>query len=162
MHSSSVVLDPATQKFETLTTDRGTFVSLTGDAGTGYTLSVKEAENGVTYQTAQIAIAAGTTVHVVRNGAMAAITDLAAGDTVLVVQNDQGVLVAAFDASHQPPIARPFGPVGPRACGTVRFNRRARGGSDRPAVRFCMMRPGGGGFAGPGQPGVAAPRLFGN
>src|SRR5215475_5510187 len=48
VHSSSVIFDPQTKKFETVTTDRGTLVSVSGDATSGYAVAVKEAQDGVT------------------------------------------------------------------------------------------------------------------
>jgi hypothetical protein len=92
VHSESVVPN---QKggFDTITMDRGTFSSLSGDQ-----LAITEGTKSATYKTVTLTISSSATVR--RNGAAAHLTDLKSGDTVLVLQSPTGTVVNANDAQH--------------------------------------------------------------
>jgi hypothetical protein len=94
VHSDLVVLNKAGTAFETVTEDNGAFKSLSGDQ-----LTITEGTKTVTYKDVTLTIPAGATVY--RNGAKAALTDLASGDEVHVSQAPEGTVVFAEDAAHQ-------------------------------------------------------------
>jgi hypothetical protein len=67
----------------------------------GNDLTITEGTKTVTYKDVTLTIAAGA--EIMRNGAAAALSDLKAGDHVMVSQSSEGTFVGAFDDSHQPP-----------------------------------------------------------
>ena len=79
--------------FDTMTMDRGSFSSLSGDQ-----LTITEGTKTATYRTVTLSIPSGATVR--RNGEAAKLSDLKSGDTVMVAQSPQGTDVAAHDAQH--------------------------------------------------------------
>jgi hypothetical protein len=79
--------------FDTVTMDRGRFSSLSGDQ-----LTITEGTKSATYKTVTLTIPAGATVR--RNDSAAKLSDLKAGDSVLVLQSPGRTLVAAHDAEH--------------------------------------------------------------
>jgi hypothetical protein len=84
--------------FDTVTMDRGSFSSLSGDQ-----LTITEGTKSATYKTVTIPIPANATVR--RNEEKAQLTDLKAGDEVMVLQSPNGTVVAAHDAQHPGPLA---------------------------------------------------------
>jgi hypothetical protein len=84
--------------FDTVTMDRGSFSSLSGDQ-----LTITEGTKSATYKTATLTIPSNATVR--RNGEDAKLSDLKAGDEVLVVQSPSRTLVVAHDAQHPGPLA---------------------------------------------------------
>jgi hypothetical protein len=94
VHADAVVLNRAGTAFETVTQDNGAFKSLSGDQ-----LTITEGTKTVTYKDVTLTIPSGATVY--RNGAKAALTDLATGDRVHVSQAPEGTTVFAEDAAHQ-------------------------------------------------------------
>jgi hypothetical protein len=108
VHSESVVPNEK-GGFDTVTMDRGTFSSLSGEQ-----LTITEGTKTATYKTITLTIPNNATVY--RNGEKANLSDIKSGDTVTVVQSPSGTVVNAFDAEHEPKlqihkaIARP-GPV---------------------------------------------------
>jgi hypothetical protein len=84
--------------FDTVTMDRGSFSSLSGDQ-----LTITEGTKSATYKTVTITIPANATVR--RNDERAQLTDLKAGDEVMVLQSPNGTVVAAHDAQHPGPLA---------------------------------------------------------
>jgi hypothetical protein len=92
VHSDSVVPNEK-GGFDTITMDRGRFSSLSGDQ-----LTITEGSKTATYKTVTLTIPSDATVR--RNGEVAKLSDLKAGDTVLVLQGPKGTLVAAHDAQH--------------------------------------------------------------
>jgi hypothetical protein len=79
--------------FDTVTMDRGSFSSLSGDQ-----LTITEGTKAATYKTLTLTIPSGATVR--RNGQAAKLSDLKSGDTVMVLQSPHGTDVAAHDAQH--------------------------------------------------------------
>ena len=92
VHSENVV---ANKKggFDTVTMDRGSFSSLSGDR-----LTITEGTKTATYKTVTLSIPSGATIR--RNGDAAKLSDLKSGDTVTVLQSPQGTVVTAHDAQH--------------------------------------------------------------
>jgi hypothetical protein len=81
--------------FDTITMDRGSFTSLSGQD-----LAITEGTKSATYKTVTLTIPSDATVR--RNGEKAQLSDLRSGDTVMVVQSPKGTFVNAFDAQHEP------------------------------------------------------------
>jgi hypothetical protein len=104
VHSDTVVPNEK-GGFDTVTMDRGMFSSLSGDQ-----LTITEGTKSATYKTVTLTIPSNATVR--RNGEKADLSDLKAGDEVLVVQSPNGTVVAAHDAQHQEPLV--FKLAGPR------------------------------------------------
>jgi hypothetical protein len=94
VHSESVVPNEK-GGFDTVTMDRGTFSSLSGEQ-----LTITEGTKSATYKTVTLTIPSDATVY--RNGEKATLADIKAGDTVTVVQTPSGTFVNAFDAEHEP------------------------------------------------------------
>ena len=92
VHSESVVPNDK-GGFDTITMDQGSFASLSGDQ-----LTITEGTKRATYKKATLTIPSGATVR--RNGEKAQLSDLKAGDTVLVAQSPDGTVVDARDAQH--------------------------------------------------------------
>jgi hypothetical protein len=92
VHSDTVVPN---QKggFDTITMDRGTYSSLSGDQ-----LTITEGTKTATYKTVTLTIPTNATVR--RNDAAAHLSDIKSGDTVMVAQSPQGTVVDARDAQH--------------------------------------------------------------
>jgi hypothetical protein len=95
VHSEAVVPNKARNGFITVTTDAGTVKSVSGDQ-----LTISEGTKTLTYKDVTITIASDATVY--RNGAKASLSDLQAGDHVMVSRSSEGTSVDAFDAQHQP------------------------------------------------------------
>ena len=79
--------------FDTVTMDRGSFSSLSGNQ-----LTITEGTKTATYKTVTLTIPSGATVR--RNGEAAKLSDLKSGDTVMVMQSPKATVVAANDAQH--------------------------------------------------------------
>ena len=94
VHSEAVVPNEK-GGFDTVTMDRGTFSSLSGQQ-----LTITEGTKSATYKTATLTIPSDATVY--RNGEKAALSDIKSGDTVTVMQSRSGTVVNAFDAEHEP------------------------------------------------------------
>jgi hypothetical protein len=94
VHSESVVPNEK-GGFDTVTMDRGTFSSLSGEQ-----LTITEGTKSATYKTVTLTIPSDATVY--RNGEKAALSDIKSGDTVTVMQSQSGTVVNAFDAEHEP------------------------------------------------------------
>ena len=94
VHSESVELDRAGKAFITVTRDAGTVESVSGDA-----LAIDEAVGSVDYKTVTITVPSSATV--VRNGATAKLSDLAAKDEVAITQSSDGSTIWAHDAQHE-------------------------------------------------------------
>ena len=92
VHSDSVVPNEK-GGFDTVTMDRGSVVSLSGEK-----LTMTEGTKTATYKTLTLTIPASATVR--RNGDAAHVSELKAGDTVLVLQGPKGTVLAAHDAQH--------------------------------------------------------------
>jgi hypothetical protein len=92
VHSDTVVPN---QKggFDTITMDRGTYSSLSGDQ-----LTITEGTKTATYKTVTLTIPAKATVR--RNDQAAHLSDLKPGDTVMVAQSPSGTVIDARDAQH--------------------------------------------------------------
>lgn len=92
VHSDTVVPN---QKggFDTITMDRGTYSSLSGDQ-----LTITEGTKTATYKTVTLTIPANATVR--RNDQTAHLSDIKSGDTVMVAQTPQGTVVDVRDAQH--------------------------------------------------------------
>ena len=97
VHSDTVVPNEK-GGFDTVTMDRGSFSSLSGDQ-----LTISEGTKSATYKTVTLTIPSNATVR--RNGADAQLSDLKAGDEVFVVQSPSRTLVVAHDAQHPGPLA---------------------------------------------------------
>jgi hypothetical protein len=104
VHSDVVIPNQAGTGFDTLTTDRGAFKSLSGDQ-----LTITEGTKTATYKEVTLTIPADAKVY--RNGASAHLGDLQSGDQVNVLRGPKGTLVDAADAQHQD---RGFGPFAGR------------------------------------------------
>ncbi len=94
VHSESVVPNEK-GGFDTVTMDRGTFSSLSGEQ-----LTITEGTKSATYKTVTLTIPGDATVY--RNGQKAALSDIKSADTVTVLQSPSGTVVNAFDAEHEP------------------------------------------------------------
>jgi hypothetical protein len=94
VHSEAVVPNEK-GGFDTVTMDRGTFSSLSGQQ-----LTITEGTKSATYKTATLTIPSDATVY--RNGEKAALSDIKSGDSVTVMQGASGTVVNAFDAQHEP------------------------------------------------------------
>jgi len=92
VHSDAIVPNDK-GGFDSVTMDRGSFSSLSGDR-----LTITEGTKTATYKTVTLTIPSGASVR--RNCEQAKLSDLKAGDTVLVVQSPKGTVVAAHDAQH--------------------------------------------------------------
>ena len=92
VHSDAVVPNEK-GGFDTVTMDRGSFSSRSGDQ-----LTITEGTKTATYKTVTLAIPSGATVR--RNGEAAKLSDLKSGDTVMVMQSPKATVVAANDAQH--------------------------------------------------------------
>ena len=92
VHSDTVVPNEK-GGFDTVTMDRGSFSSLSGNQ-----LTITEGTKTATYKTVTLTIPSGATVH--RNGEAAKLSDLKSGDTVMVMQSPKATVVAANDAQH--------------------------------------------------------------
>jgi hypothetical protein len=96
--------------FDTVTMDRGSFSSLSRDQ-----LTITEGTKSATYKTVTLTIPSNATVR--RNEEKAQLSDLKAGDEVIVVQGPNRTLVLAHDAQHPGPLAlkvrAPLGGGGP-------------------------------------------------
>jgi len=97
VHSVSTVLDKAGTGYITQTTDRGTIVSVDGEAST---LTVKEGTKSVEYQTVTLSIPSDATVML--DGKSSSLSALAAEDEVTVSSSSEGTTVFATDASFHP------------------------------------------------------------
>jgi hypothetical protein len=83
--------------FDTVAMDRGSLSSLAGDQ-----LTITEGTKSATYKTVTLAIPSKATVR--RNDENAQLSELKAGDEVLVVQSPNRTLVVAHDAQHPGPL----------------------------------------------------------
>ena len=92
VHSDAVVPNEK-GGFDTVTMDRGSFSSLSGDQ-----LTITEGTKSATYKTVTLTIPSSATVT--RNGEAAKLSDLKSGDTVMVMQSPKATVVAANDAQH--------------------------------------------------------------
>jgi hypothetical protein len=92
VHSDTVVPNEK-GGFDTVTTDRGSFSSLSGDQ-----LTITEGTKTATYKTVTLTIPSSATVR--RNGETAKLSDLKSGDTVMVMQSPKTTVVVANDAQH--------------------------------------------------------------
>ena len=92
VHSDAVVPNEK-GGFDTVTMDRGSFSSLSGDQ-----LTITEGTKTATYKTVTLTIPSNATIH--RNGEAAKLSDLKSGDTVMVMQSPKGTAVVANDAQH--------------------------------------------------------------
>jgi hypothetical protein len=92
VHSEAVVPNEK-GGFDTITMDRGTYSSLSGDQ-----LTITEGTKTATYKTVTLTIPTNATVR--RNDAAAHLSDIKSGDTVMVAQSPQGTVVDARDAQH--------------------------------------------------------------
>jgi flavin-dependent dehydrogenase len=105
VHSEAVVPNKARDGFITVTTDAGVVKSVSGDQ-----LTITEGTKTLTYKDVTLTITSDATVR--RNGKEAALSDLQAGDHVMLSRSSEATFVDAFDNSHRP---RPHG--GPRRGG---------------------------------------------
>jgi hypothetical protein len=106
VHSVSVVPNKEGSGFDTVTMDGGTVQSVSGQQ-----LTITEGTKTLTYKTVTLAIAANATVT--RDGKSAQLSQLQAGDHVIVCENSDGTsMVNAADSSFTPPHG-PGGPGGP-------------------------------------------------
>lgn len=96
VHSEAVVPNRAGDKFITVTTDAGTVKSVSGDQ-----LTITEGTKTLTYKDVTVTIPSDATVY--RNGSKAALSDLQAGDHVIVSRSSDGTFVGALDSKHRPP-----------------------------------------------------------
>jgi hypothetical protein len=94
VHADAVVPNKS-GGFDTVTLDRGSFSSLSADQ-----LTLVEGTKTATYKTVTLTIPAGATIR--RNGAQAQLTDLKAGDEVIVINGPKDTMVIAHDAQHAP------------------------------------------------------------
>jgi hypothetical protein len=97
VHSDTVVPNDK-GGFYTVMMDRGSYASLSGDQ-----LTITEGTKSATYKTVTLTIPSNATVR--RNGEDAQLSDLKAGDEVVVVQSPERTLVLANDAEHPGPLA---------------------------------------------------------
>jgi len=102
VHSEAVVPNKARDGFITVTTDGGAVKSVSGDQ-----LTITEGTKTLKYKDVTLTIASDASVR--RNGATAALSDLKAGDHVMVSQSSESTHVDAFDSQHRPP-PPPHGP----------------------------------------------------
>jgi hypothetical protein len=94
VHSETIVPNQAGDGFETITSDRGSFKTLSGNQ-----LTITEGTKKATYKTVTLTIPTGATV--IRNDAKAQLTDIKPGDEVMVNTGPPGTTVMAADAQHQ-------------------------------------------------------------
>src|SRR3954453_12416329 len=80
--------------FKTVTFDRGTVDSVSGDQ-----LTIKEGTKSATYKTITLTIPSDAKIR--RNGENAQLSDLQQGDAVAVVSTDAKTLVKAFSALNE-------------------------------------------------------------
>jgi hypothetical protein len=92
VHSDAVVPNEK-GGFDTVTMDRGSFSSRSGDQ-----LTITEGTKSATYKTVTLTIPSSATVT--RNGEAAKLSDLKSGDKVMVMQSPKATVVAANDAQH--------------------------------------------------------------
>ena len=131
VHSEAVVPNEK-GGFDTVTMDRGTFSSLSGQQ-----LTITEGTKSATYKTVTLTIPSDATVY--RNGEKAALSDIKSGDTVTVMQSRSGTVVNAFDAEHEPKLQIHKGGEG-----SGRATKRAGEGPPPPSA---PGGPVGGGFS---------------
>lgn len=94
VHSELVIPNKQESGFETITTDRGSFQSLSGDQ-----LTITEGTKKATYKTLTLTVPAGATVY--RNDEKAQLSDIQSGDEVMVTQTPGETTVTAADAQNQ-------------------------------------------------------------
>jgi hypothetical protein len=94
VHSEAVVPNAAGDGFETVTSDAGRVVSVSGNE-----VTVKEGTDTATYKTVTIDL--GSSPKVVRNHADAKVSDLKADDYIRIVKSPQGTFVMAEDAAFR-------------------------------------------------------------
>jgi hypothetical protein len=94
VHADAVVPN-GSGGFETVTLDRGTVVSVSGNQ-----LTITEGTPSATYKTVTLTIASGATV--VRDGASTQLSSLQKGDTADVVQTPSTTRVTAFSSGYKP------------------------------------------------------------
>jgi hypothetical protein len=92
VHSDTIVPNKK-GGFDSVTTDTGSFSSLSGGQ-----LAITEGTKTATYKRVTLTIPSGATVR--RNGEAAKLSDLNSADTVMVPQSPQGTVLAAHDAQH--------------------------------------------------------------
>jgi hypothetical protein len=112
VHSEAVVPNDK-GGFDTITMDRGSFASLSGDQ-----LTITEGTASATYKKVTLTIPSGAKVR--RNGEQAQLADVKAGDTVLVAQSPAGTIVAAHDAQHDDRLKLEMHKPGPPPPGSPR------------------------------------------
>src|SRR5262249_61586357 len=95
VHSENVVPNKK-GGFDTITMDRGSFSSLSGDK-----LTITEGTKSATYKTLTLTIPSGASVS--RNRETAKLSDLKSGDKVMVAQRPNGTAAAAHDEQHPDP-----------------------------------------------------------
>jgi hypothetical protein len=114
VHVQAVVLNKAGKAFITVTEDRGTIQSVSGDQ-----LTIKEAVDGVTYRTVTVTIPSSATV--MRDFRRSTLSGLHAGDRVQVAQSSEGTTVFAIDPTALPKLlsgpsqGQKWGPASPPA-----------------------------------------------
>jgi hypothetical protein len=106
VHSEVVLPTKEESGFETITTDRGSFQSLSGDQ-----LTITEGTKKAAYKTLTLTIPAGATVY--RNDEKAQLSDIQGGDEVMVIQTPGATTVTAADAQHEQKPTEVGGPSGP-------------------------------------------------
>jgi hypothetical protein len=94
VHAELVVPSKDASGFETITTDRGSFQSLSGDQ-----LTISEGTKKATYKTLTLTIPADATVY--RNDEKAQLSDIKSGDEVMVTKTPSATTVTAADAQHE-------------------------------------------------------------
>ena len=130
IHSEMVVPKRSGSGFTTVTTDAGKLKSVDGN-----TLTVTEGTDTEVYKTVDIDVGGSAKVH--RNGKTAKVSDLKAGDFVLVAKDDSGYRVHAVDAATR----KAFRNRGPRGRGPGRPG--GPGGPGRPGFGGGPSSPGG-------------------
>jgi hypothetical protein len=91
---AELVVPARDNTFKTLTFDRGTVDSVSGDQ-----LTIKEGTRSATYKTISLTIPSDAKVR--RNGEDAQLSDLQQGDTVAVLTSNGKTLVKAFSAQAE-------------------------------------------------------------
>lgn len=94
VHAQLVVLNRAGNAFITVTADHGTVKSVSGRE-----VTIAEAAGSVVYKDVTITVPDKATVY--RNGSVAKLGDLKAGDRVRISQSSEGTSVFAEDAQHE-------------------------------------------------------------
>jgi len=97
VHSVSVVPDKAGTSFITLTSDRGTVMSVDSAGGT---ITIDEGTKSTTYKTLTLTVPAGA--KVIRDGKTASLAEIKAEDHVSVSSSTEGTTVFAMDSSFRP------------------------------------------------------------